>query len=397
MMMPSCRFRGSVALCLVAAVALTGCGVPKEAAAEKKDTPAETPAKAPTADLVVLKADAPELHQMKIEPVRTFPLPAEEVTAPARIEVNPNRVGHAILPAPGRIAQVLVKLGDSVTAGQPVVTIHSSVVAEAEAGFVQSEAGVRQAELALAKAEADLARLTDLYEHQAVAQKEMLSAQTTAALSKASVEQAQSAREQARRRLQFLGLKSGQFDQLMTVTAPISGKVLELNVVAGEFRNEINTPLITIADLSRVWATSEVPESQIRFCRVGGAATLELIAYPGEDFRARVTRIADTVNSETRTVKVTAEIENVGGRLRPEMFGRLHYASGTLSTPWVPEAAVVRMGDKDFVFVEEARGRFRSTPVDLGRHFEQGYTVVNGVSAGKRIVTEGSIYLKAAL
>ena len=114
-------------------------------------------------------------------------------------------------------------------------------------------------------------------------------------------------------------------------------------MVDGEFRNEINTPLVTIADLSRVWATSEVPESKIRYCRVGGTADLELIAYPSETFRARVTRIADTVDSETRTIKVSAELENPGGRLRPEMFGSLHYADGTSAAPWVPEAAVVRI------------------------------------------------------
>jgi cobalt-zinc-cadmium efflux system membrane fusion protein len=137
-------------------------------------------------------------------------------------------VGHAILPAPGRIARVLVKLGDAVSAGQPVITIQSAVVADAEAGFLQAESGVRQAELALAKAEADVARLTDLYDHQAVAQKELLAAQTVAALSKGSLEQAISARESTRRRLQLLGLTPGQFDQLVTVSAPVSGKVLEL-------------------------------------------------------------------------------------------------------------------------------------------------------------------------
>jgi cobalt-zinc-cadmium efflux system membrane fusion protein len=334
---------------------------------------------------------------MKVEPVKTFPMPVDEVTAPARIETNPNRVGHAALPAPGRIARVLVKLGDSVAAGQPVVTIHSAVVAEAEAAFIQADAAVRQAQLALTKADADLARLSDLLEHQAVAQKEVLAAQTASALSKASVEQAQSAREHARRRLEFLGLRAGQFDQLVTVAAPISGKVLELNVVDGEFRNEINTPLITIADLSRVWATSEVPESKIRLCRIGGVATLDLIAYPGEQFRARVTRIADTVNSETRTVKATAEIDNPGGRLRPDMFGRLSYAHGSTDTSWVPDASVFRMGDRDFVFVEQARGRFHAVPVNLGKRYDGGYAILRGVNTGDRVVTQGAVYLKASL
>src|SRR5262249_20786866 len=157
------------------------------------------------------------------------------------------------------------------------------------------------------------------------------------------------------------------YEQIITVSAPLSGKVLEVSAVGGEFRNEINTPLVTVADLSRVWATSDVPESVIREYHVGGAVTVELIAYPNEAFHARVTRIADTVNSETRTIKVSAEMENPGGRLRPEMFGRLRYAGRTVPAPWVPMSAVVRIGDKDFVFVEQARGKFLSTPVELGK------------------------------
>lgn len=391
------RFRKcrEAALC-GAMLGLIGCGA-HESPGEANRTVETAPAQPGSANTVVLKMDAPELRQMTIEAVKTFPMPEDEVTAPARIEANPNRVGHAVLPAPGRIGRVLVKLGDAVVAGQPVVTIQSAVVAEAEAGYIEAEASVRQAELALAKADADLARLSDLLEHQAVAQKEVLAAQTTAALSKASVEQTHSAREHARRRLEFLGLKAGQFDQMVTVTAPISGKVLELNVVGGEFRNEINTPLITIADLSRVWATSEVPESKIRYCRVGGVATLDLIAYPGEEFRARVTRIADTVNSDTRTVKVTAEIENRGGRLRPDMFGRFRYAHGAVDTPWTPDAAVFRMGDRDFVFREEGTGRFRAMAVELGRRYDGGYAVIKGISPGDRVVTQGAVYLKASL
>src|SRR5262245_53768708 len=106
-------------------------------------------------NVVVLGQDAPELRELTIEAVRTVPVPADEVTAPAKIEANPNRVGHAVLPAPGRIVRVMVKLGDSVRQGQPVVTIESSVVAESESAYIQSEAAVRQAELTLAKADAD--------------------------------------------------------------------------------------------------------------------------------------------------------------------------------------------------------------------------------------------------
>ena len=49
--------------------------------------------------------------------------------------------------------------------------------------------------------------------------------------------------------------------------APISGKVLEMSVVNGEFRNDLSAPLMTIADLSSVWVTSDVPETAIRFIK----------------------------------------------------------------------------------------------------------------------------------
>lgn len=381
-----------------AILALTGCGSKPEAVdAKTVESPKPAPVRTGPNALVVLDPQAPELRQISIEPIRAIPIPADEISAPAKIEANPNRVSHALLPVPGRIVQVLVRLGDSVVQGQPVVTIESPAVAEAAAAMISAEALLRQAKVGATKAEADLARVTDLFEHQAVARKEVLAAETAASLSKSTVEQAESARQQAKRRLELLGLKSGNYQQHVSVAAPVSGKVLEISAVDGEFRNEINAPLLTIADLSRVWATSEVAESKIRFCKVGGTAELELIAYPKESFHARVTRIADIVNSETRTVKVNAEIENSGGRLRPEMFGSMRFAQGVVDTPWVPDSAVVRSADKDLVFVEEAPGRFRAAQVQLGKHFGNGVALTGGAKAGDRIVTRGSVYLKASL
>jgi membrane fusion protein, heavy metal efflux system len=381
----------------------TGCGKSGADSASAKEPPpvassaAASPAQKGLAGEVVMDPAAPELKQMTIEAVRAVPVAVDEVTATARIQANPHSVAHAVVPVPGRIVSVMVKLGDTVVKGQPLVAIESSAVAESESAFVQSEASVRQAEIALTKAEADLTRISDLYDHQAVAQKEVLAAQTTAGLTKASVDQARSGRDQARRRLELLGLKAGEFQQRIVVTAPISGKVMEVSVVEGEFRNEINTPLVTITDLRRVWVESEVPESKIRLFRIGGVAQLELIAYPGEVFRAKVTRIADSVDSETRTIKVDAEMENATGKLRPDMFGSLRYSAGDVPSPWIPEAAVVRLNGVDLVFVEKSAGRFLSVPVDLGKLQQSGYPVSKGVKVGDRVVTQGSVYLKAAL
>jgi len=374
--------------------------VPTEVSAASPKNPETVPESARPAkpgDIAELGPNAPELSQISIEPAKSIVVPSDEIVAPAKVELNPNRVSHAVLPVPGRIVKVMVRLGDSVKEGQPVVTVESPAVSEAESGYRQAENSVQQAELAVAKADADLARLSDLFEHDAVAKKEVLAAQTVAALSKSALEQAENGREQAKRRLELLGLETGKRQQQVTVTAPINGKILEINVVAGEFHNEVNAPIMTIADLSRVWLSSEVPESDIRHCRVGGTAEVEMIAYPGETFRGRVTRIADSVDVTTRTIKVTAEMDNPGGRLRPEMFGRVHYAGEPMASVWVPEAAVVEVAGSPHVFVEQSRGRFQAVPVELGMRHENGFLVIKGIAASQRVVTAGGIYLKAAL
>src|SRR5581483_2065110 len=124
-------------------------------------------------------------------------------------------------------------------------------------------------------------RANDLFGHNAVAKKDVLTAENALAQSKAAVEQAQAAIDQAERRLVILGLKPGAFGQKVTVPAPISGKVLEMAVASGEYRNDTNAAVMTIADLSTVWVSSDVPESQIRFIDVGERIDVTLAAFPG--------------------------------------------------------------------------------------------------------------------
>jgi membrane fusion protein, heavy metal efflux system len=389
------RLSGRGCIVVAACLILTACSKPTEVAAEAGAASSPAPTTS-TPGLVVLPPESPKLQEMTIEPVRTVPVAADQVIAPARIQLNPNRVGHAVLPVAGRIARVMVKLGDTVTQGQPLVMIDSPAVSDAEAAFTQAQSGVHQAEVAAAKADADLARLTTLFEHGATAEKEVIAGRTSVALAKDSLEQAQSIREQARRRLELLGLKAGQSQQQVVVGAPISGKVLEIGVVEGEYHNEISASLITIADLTKVWATSDVPESDIRYCKIGGKAELELIAFPHESFSARVTRIADRVDKETRSIQVSAELDNPSGRLRPEMYGQIRYQGSLASMLWTPEAAIVQADGKDIAFVEQARGRFQAAPVELGQRYQNGFVILKGLKAGDRVVTEGAVYLKSA-
>jgi len=152
--------------------------------------------------------------------------------------------------------------------------------------------------------------------------------------------------------------------------------------------------LMTVADLSTVWVTSEVPESYIRFVQAGERVELTLIAYPGQAFEGRVSRIADTVEPQTRTVKVQAEITNAEGRLRPEMYGSIHHIESVAPLPVLPVGSIVQANGRTVVYVETAPGRFEERPVVVGKRAGDVVSVVSGVKPGDTIVADGAMLLR---
>ncbi|HKC97209.1 MAG TPA: efflux RND transporter periplasmic adaptor subunit [Methylomirabilota bacterium] len=344
---------------------------------------------------VIVPPGSPQAAQLKIEPVSMRDLAVDEVTAPGRIGIDPNRSSRLLLPVAGRVVAVLAKVGDSVEEGQPVLSVDSPDADAAIAAALQAEAAERQAQAALGKSDADLARTTELYEHHAVAQKDLLGAQNDQAQARAALETARAALQQTRRKLELLDLKlSGESRQLVRVRAPISGKVLEVNVAPGEYRNDTGTPLMTIADLSRVWIASDVPESAIRFIHVGGRVTITMVAYPTEELEGRVARIADVLDPQTRTVKVYVDMANPGGRFRPEMFVTIRHTGAPRPTPVLPIGAVVQEYGHPIVFLERTPGRFERREVVLGPRAGAFMPIVSGVRAGERVVVDGGVLLK---
>ena len=383
-------------------VAAFFCGLGLAGCERAADGPAAAPASVsfPTASSttraeVTVPPDSPQAAQLKIEPVRIRDIAVDEVTAPGRIGIDPTRTSRLLIPVAGRVVAVLAKVGDAVEQGQRVLDVDSPDADAAIAAAIQAEAAERQAQAALSKADGDLARTTELFEHHAVAQKDMLNAQNDRAQAQAALETAQAARHQAKRKLELLDLKlSSNSRQVIQVRAPISGKVLEVNVAPGEYRNDTGTPLMTIADLSRVWLASDVPESAIRLIRVGERVTITMVAYPGEAFEGRVARIADVLDPQTRTVKVYVDLANPGGRFRPEMFATIRHAGDSKPTPVLPVAAIVQEYGHPIVFLERAPGRFERREVVLGPRVGDVMPVVSGVAAGERVVVDGGVLLK---
>jgi cobalt-zinc-cadmium efflux system membrane fusion protein len=345
-------------------------------------------------DRIQVPSDSPMLSQIRLATVKTEQVPTDVVDAPGKIEADPNRLSHVILPLAGRASSVLVHIGDTVQRGQTVLLLESPDADAATSVYVQSEAGINAAKSQVIKAQADYDRAKDLFQNSAIAQKDVLTAESALAQSKASLESAIAVREQAQRRLGSLGLKGNQYGQRIEVRAPIAGKVLELTIAPNEYRNDTNTSVMTIADLSEVWVSSDVPETKIRFIKVGEQIDLDLEAYPGNQFHARVARIADTVDPTTRTVKVHALLANPGGRLRPEMFGRIRHVESLATATVIPLVGIVQSEGQSYVYRESAPGVFDRVRVAVGNRLGDNSAITGDIKTGDRIVTDGVMLLK---
>ena len=188
----------------------------------------------------IIPADSPMLKQITRQPVGVADLPTDEVVAPGKIEANPNRISKVVLPVGGRITSVLVKTGDAVAQG-------SAAADDPEPGRRRGDvdvpvgAGVGDAG---ARRRSSRRRPTsiassDLFEHNAVAKKDVLSAESALAQAKAAARAgARALTSRPRGAWRCSGSSQDDIEQEVVLRSPLSGKVLELSVVPGEFRND---------------------------------------------------------------------------------------------------------------------------------------------------------------
>jgi len=204
------------------------------------------------------------------------------------------------------------------------------------------------------------------------------------------------------RNLKLLGFQDSQIAEIetnrhvlkaFTVAAPMSGFVIEKNVVSGQMVDAGNK-LYRIADLGIVWVLAQIYEQDLSFVRLGQEVVVKVASMPDREFRGRVTFIYPTVDEKTRTAKVRLEFENPGYFLKPGMFVSAQIqAELEDSAVLVPDSAVLRSGAKNTVFVALAGGKFEARDVALGVEAENGIQVFSGLNAGERVVTSGQFLL----
>jgi membrane fusion protein, heavy metal efflux system len=182
---------------------------------------------------------------------------------------------------------------------------------------------------------------------------------------------------------------------LVYLKAPASGIVSErmFNNGAGV---EPNQSIMTLSDVSSVWATANVPQDQMKSIYVGTSAEIKLA--DGKTINASVSYIEPTLNEDTRTGKVRLAIDNPDSRMKVGMFVEISFRTGKGDGTElaVPSEAVQNIGGKTIVFIpkKDETGAFEVREVKTGETSD-GYTQIKeGVELGEMVVTKGSFTLK---
>lgn len=358
---------------LALSLALTSCGEDKKAAKPKIDP-----------ETVV--AGANMQGRVKVAPVGVEAV-SDTLRVAGQITFNENRVARIGATVTGRVTDMTANIGQSVGRGTVLGRINSSDLSTQQLAYLRARS---QYELNRRAAE----RAQQLYAADVIAAAELQRRQSEASISHAEMRAAAD-------QLRLLGVSASALGQLggqgvISSSTPIlstmNGVVVERNLALGQVVQPADA-LFVVADLSKLWAVALVPEQQVRFVKQGQTVALEIPALDGAKREGRLVYVGQVVDPKTRTVVVRTELDNRSGELKPQMLATMLVTATPEKQPVVPNAAIVRENNKDYVFVETSPSKFRIRAVSLGEEVAGKRVVISGVKPGERIAIEGAFHL----
>jgi cobalt-zinc-cadmium efflux system membrane fusion protein len=182
------------------------------------------------------------------------------------------------------------------------------------------------------------------------------------------------------------------------IYSPISGTVIQRKVGPGQFINiGASDPVFVIGDLSTVWLTAFVRETEASGVAVGQEITFSLLALPDSEFKARINYVSAALDPSTRRLLVRATIDNKDGLFKPEMFANVTiYAGGDRPSIGVPKQALIYEGDRVRLWVVHDDKSIELRKIETGLTNGDLVEVRANLKAGEKIVTRGSLFIDRA-
>ena len=322
----------------------------------------------------VIEMDHPERFALAEVENRSI---VDEIHVNGVVTPDVNRSVAVLSLGGGRVVDIKARLGDNVKKGQILLRIHSPDLAAAFSDYEKAQADELLAHKQLERSQALFERGTT------IAKKDLEAAQN--AEDKAQVDV-----KTARDHIQVLGGDPDHVSPIIDVRSPVSGTIVEQNVTGGSGVRSLDaTPnLFTIADLSRVWVLCDLYEDTISRVHLDDIAEVRLNAYPDRLFHGRVSDISRVLDPNTRSAKARIDLDNHGGLMRSGMFVTAELRSvKRLERPVLPTSAIVRLHDKDWVFMPLGGNRFRKIEVQSGPHVGDNLQqIVAGVNVHDKVV-----------
>lgn len=349
---------------------------------------------------------AAEWAGLTVEPVSARSFRAEHVTE-GKIAVDEDRTTPVFSPYAGRIIKLLARPGDSVRQGQPLFVIEAADTVQAQNDFVAASTGLSKAKSALELARIQDRRAKDLFEGKAVPLKDYQQSQAALIQAQNDARSATTALEAARNRLRILGLsddaitafqEKGRIDPETTIVAPIAGTVVQRKVGPGQYVTAgASDPVFVIGDLSTVWLTAFVRETDAATVSVGEDISFTLLALPGRDIAARIDYVAAAIDPATRRLLVRATVDNKDGLLKPEMFANVTiYSASDHPAVAVPKQALIYEGDQVRVWIAHEDRSIELRQIRTGLTNGNLVEVTDNLKPGEKVVTKGSLFIDRA-
>jgi cobalt-zinc-cadmium efflux system membrane fusion protein len=307
-----------------------------------------------------------------------------QLTLPARVAANPTAMVHIYPLISGRVLSLRILPGQEVHKGEIIGTLQSSEAAQARSDYEKAKIEVDRADLQLNRAK-------ELLAHDVLAQRDYDDLKALDAADHAEM-------ERARQTLHMLGFSENDTADIVPITAPISGVVLDVGTGPGELQRSLDnaTAIATIADISSIWVVGDLYPRDQGQVHLGQVAAITVNGYPGMTLHGAVNNISDAVDPTSLTLKVRVVLPNPQHRLKPDMFANMMLTGARQNVIEVPAAAVIQNGRETFVFVQTAPGKYQRRDVTLANTGTETDDIATGLNDGDQVVSQGAELLREA-
>jgi cobalt-zinc-cadmium efflux system membrane fusion protein len=369
-----------------AGLVLAGCGGGPSESESKMTSYSGTESKADTASLFTVPQD--QMVHLQVVPVEKAKLP-RLLRLTGSAAYNAFKTTPVFSPIGGPVHEILVAPGETVHAGQPLLTVNSPDYSVARSAYIKA----RQAS---ALADKIYTRSEDLFAHGAIAEADLQLAETTRNQAQADMQSSEDA-------LRALGLKDPEavvknppkMTSQIPVIAPVGGEVVERLVGPGQLLMAGATQIFTISDMSTVWVLVNVYQGDMAYVHPGDSVDITTDSYP-DVFHGKISYIAPALDPTTRTLQARIVTNNPGKKLKKDMYVTASVQAGAIRDALtVPDAAILRdTENQPFVYVQSGSNQFARRIIKVAGN-EGGRTqVTDGLKEGEHVVADGALFLQ---